>query len=180
MVLRSDGYIKVWPFNYNHKHSLRGSDCIIKIMFMRLCRNSFLNNPFQCQEAWFTHPKSRNGRSSSYDNLGDGTTFLFIVHGCLRQEFSICPSGDSALQACSPVVKRIPSTAPGLLLHEVIIRVYTLPTFTSISRGCLTAHICSQVYECHCIRENKPSGICKRKDAQNFYSKGEELTSYIL
>lgn len=47
MVLRSDGYIKIWPFNYNHKHSLRGSDCIIKIMFMRLCRNSFLNSPFQ-------------------------------------------------------------------------------------------------------------------------------------
>ncbi len=56
-------------------------------------------------EAWIAQPKRRNG---SYNNPSDGTTILFIVHGCLRQEYSICPSGASALQACSPVVKRIP------------------------------------------------------------------------
>ncbi|KAL1262957.1 hypothetical protein QQF64_005696 [Cirrhinus molitorella] len=87
-------------------------------------------------DARFAHPKRRNG---SYDNPSDGTTFLFIVHGCLRQECSICPSGASALQACSPVVKQIPSTVPGLLLHEVIIRIHTLTTFTYMSGECLTA-----------------------------------------
>lgn len=95
-VLRSDGYIKVWPFNYNHKHSLRGSDCIIKIMFMRLCGNSFLNNPFQRLRKPDTHIQS----------AGTAVTIIRVT----EQRFCSLFTGVSA--------KSTPSVPLGLLLSR--------------------------------------------------------------
>ncbi len=96
MVLCSDGYIKVWPFNYNHKHSLRGSECIIQIMFMRLCGNSFLNNPFQ----YLRKPESHNQSA--------GTAVIIIR--VTEQQFCSFFTGVSA--------KRTPSVPLGLLLSR--------------------------------------------------------------